>query len=84
MVASPKKGAKPRRVGYLKMRVIDDLSKDAINEAVRELASDTTEVATDGSRSYVDLKEFILRHDAQVIPIVRQGEIGLRNRVHGS
>jgi DNA-directed RNA polymerase subunit RPC12/RpoP len=75
LVASPKKGAKPRRVGYLKMRVIDDLSKETINEVVRELASDATEVATDGSTSYVDLKEYIPHHDAQVIPKEKVGEV---------
>lgn len=40
LVESPKRGAKPRRAGYLKMRVIEDLSKETINNAVQELASD--------------------------------------------
>ncbi len=31
VVASPKKGQKPSRVGYLKMRVIDNLRKESIN-----------------------------------------------------
>ncbi len=32
MVVSPKKGQKPRRVGYLKMKAIDDLKKETIDE----------------------------------------------------
>jgi hypothetical protein len=75
MVESPKKGAKPRRVGYLKMRVIDDLSKETINEAVRELASGVAEVDTDGGSSYVDLKSFIPCHNSQVIPKTKLGEV---------
>jgi hypothetical protein len=47
IVESSKKGAKPRRVGYLKMRVIDNMSKETINGAVRELASGATEVGRD-------------------------------------
>jgi hypothetical protein len=66
MVESPKPGAKPRRVGYLKMRVIDDLRKETITEAVRELASGAIEIATDGSSSYVELKDYVERHDSQV------------------
>ncbi len=31
----PKNGQKPRRVGYLKMKVIDDLKKETINAAVQ-------------------------------------------------
>jgi predicted RNA-binding Zn-ribbon protein involved in translation (DUF1610 family) len=31
LVILPRKGQKPRRVGYLKMRVIDDLKSEAIN-----------------------------------------------------
>src|SRR5690554_6835380 len=40
MVESPKAGKKPRRVGYLKMRVIDDLKKETINKNVKELANE--------------------------------------------
>ena len=60
MVASPARGQKPRSVGYLKMKVIDDLKKETINKAVKELASDVREVDTDHSTSYVELKDFVL------------------------
>jgi hypothetical protein len=75
LVESPKPGAKPRRVGYLKMKVIDNLQKETINKAVKELARSATEVDTDASSSYVDLKGYIPRHNSQVIPKDKVGEI---------
>jgi len=74
MVESPKKGKKPRRVGYLKMKVIEDLKKETINEHVKQLASNVTEIDTDDSTSYVDLKDFVPKHNAQVIPKEKIGE----------
>jgi predicted RNA-binding Zn-ribbon protein involved in translation (DUF1610 family) len=74
-VESPKKGQKPRRVGYLKMKVIDNLRSETINEQVKMLASDATEIDTDDSTSYVDLKNFVPKHNAEVIPKEKVGEI---------
>ena len=74
MVASPARGQKPRSVGYLKMKVIDDLKKETINKAVKELASGVQEVDTDHSTSYVELKDFVPRHNSQVIPKEKVGE----------
>ena len=74
-VASPKKGQKPRRVGYLKMKVIDNLKSETINETVKMLASKSIEIDTDASTSYVDLKNFVPSHNAQVIPKEKVGEI---------
>jgi len=70
-----KRSQKPRRVGYLKMKVIENLESDTINEAVKELASSATEVDTDDSTSYVDLKDFVPKHNAQVIPKEKVGEV---------
>ncbi|MDD4149250.1 MAG: IS1595 family transposase [Bacteroidales bacterium] len=75
MVASPKKGQKPRRVGYLKMKVIEDFRSETIDNIVKELASNATAVDTDDSTSYVNLKKYIPRHNAQVIPKEKVGEI---------
>jgi hypothetical protein len=75
MVENPVAGKKPRRVGYLKMKVIDDLKKATINSAVQALASGASEIDTDDSTSYVELKEFIPRHNSQVIPSENVGEI---------
>ena len=75
MVEAPKKGQKLRRVGYLKMKVIEDLKSDTINKLVKDLASGTTEIDTDDSTSYVDLKGFVPKHNSQVIPKDKVGEI---------
>jgi predicted RNA-binding Zn-ribbon protein involved in translation (DUF1610 family) len=74
-VASPKAGQKPRRVGYLKMKVIDNLKSGTINEHVRTLASEADEIDTDDSTPYVDLKNFVPKHNAQVIPKEKAGEV---------
>lgn len=75
MVEMPKDGQKPRRVGYLKMKVIEDLKSGTINDLVQELASDATEVDTDNSTSYVELKRYVPKHNSQVIPKEKIGEI---------
>ena len=75
VVESPKPGKKPRRVGYLKMKVIDDLTTETINKCVKELASDATEVDTDDSTSYTEIKNYIPNHNSQVIPKDKVGEI---------
>jgi predicted RNA-binding Zn-ribbon protein involved in translation (DUF1610 family) len=74
-VQSPQQGQKPRRVGYLKMKVIDNLKSETINEQVKMLASNVTAIDTDDSSSYVDLKDFVPKHNAQVIPKEKVGEI---------
>ena len=74
-VESHEKGKKPRRVGYLKMKVIDDLKKETINEHVKQLAANATEIDTDHSSSYVDLKNFVPKHNSQVIPKEKVGEV---------
>ncbi len=74
-VESPKKGQKPKRVGYLKMKVIEDLKSETINELVKNLASSATQVDTDDSTSYVSLKKYIPLHNSQVIPKEKVGEI---------
>jgi transposase-like protein len=75
MVEFPGKGQKSRRVGYLKMKVIDDLKKETINSAVRELTRDVGQIDTDDSTSYVDLKDFVPKHNPQVIPKDKVGEV---------
>jgi predicted RNA-binding Zn-ribbon protein involved in translation (DUF1610 family) len=75
LVVSPREGQKPRRVGYLKMKVIDNLKKETINEQVRKLACNVSEIESDDSTSYVELKDFVSKHNAQVIPKEKIGEI---------
>ena len=75
LVAPVKKGQKPRRVGYLKMRVIENLKSETINEQVKMLASNASVIDTDDSTSYVDLKDFVPKHNSQVIAKEKVGEI---------
>ncbi len=74
-VESPKKGQKPKRVGYLKMKVIKDLKSETINDLVEKLANEASQVDTDDSTSYVNLKKYIPIHNSQVIPKEKVGEI---------
>jgi len=71
---SPKKGKKPRRVGYLKMKVIEDLKKESIMPLVKSLVNKNSSIDTDGSNSYVDLGNFVEHHHAEVIPKNKVGE----------
>ena len=75
MAEAPNPGQKPRRVGYLKMKVIEDLKSATINNLVENLASNATKVDTDDSTSYVDLKDYIPRHNSQVMPKDKVGEV---------
>ena len=74
LVESPKKGKKPRRVGYLKMKVIDDLRKETINSVVQGSLSGQSKLYTDDSTSYVDLKDYVNSHHSEVIPKEKVGE----------
>jgi len=71
---NPKNKKKPRRVGYLKMKVIEDLKKETINEAVQQSLSKESDVITEDSTSYVDLKGFVNSHHPEVIPKNEVGE----------
>ena len=59
IIESSKSGQRPRRVGYLKMKVIDDLRSETISEQVKTLAGNATEIDTDDSTSYVDLNTML-------------------------
>jgi transposase-like protein/predicted RNA-binding Zn-ribbon protein involved in translation (DUF1610 family) len=68
-----KKG-KPRKVGFLKMQVIDDLKSETITPIVEQFVSKDAELLTDDSTSYVDLKDKVAKHSSQVIPKKLIGE----------
>lgn len=75
VVETPARGKKPRRVGYLKMKVIEDLRKETISNAVRALAGGARRVDTDDSTSYAGLRGLVPEHHAQVIPKEKVGEV---------
>jgi transposase-like protein/DNA-directed RNA polymerase subunit RPC12/RpoP len=57
----PDKG-KGRKVGYLKMKVINDLKSETITEHVKQNVSEKSYLDTDDSTSYVDLKHVVAEH----------------------
>jgi len=56
------------------MKVIDDLNKETINKVVQDSLSSKSELITDDSTSYVDLKGHVKSHYSEVIPKDRIGE----------
>ncbi len=64
----PTKNGKPRKVGHLKMLVIDDLKAKTITQLVKENVAESTVVDSDHSTSYVNLKEVVKEHKQVVIP----------------
>lgn len=74
LVEAPKVGAKPRRVGYLKMKVIENLEAKTIDNVVQNSISNKSTIDTDDSTSYVNLHGFVESHQSQVIPKELVGE----------
>ncbi|MFH1528877.1 MAG: IS1595 family transposase, partial [Bacteroidota bacterium] len=69
-----KKG-KPRRVGYIKMQVIENLKAETITNQVKKSVSKDAELLTDDSTSYVNLSKVVKQHKATVIPKENVGEV---------
>lgn len=63
MVVSLKKSSKPRRLDYLKMKVINDLKMETFNRVVQHKVSGQLRLYTNDSTSYVDLYGFVQSHD---------------------
>ena len=69
MVENPKMNGKPtKKVGYLKMKVMEDLKSETIKKEVEKDVEKTTEVTTDGYRGYAKLKSVISAHKVIVEP----------------
>jgi transposase-like protein len=66
---------KTRKVGYIKMLVIDDLKSETITTLVKKNVCEDATVDTDSSTSYVDLKNVVKKHRSQVIPKTKVGEV---------
>ena len=70
-----KKNGKPRKVRSIKMQVITDLKADTITAIVKKEVSFNSELITDDSTSYVQLKDVVDTHKAQVIPKEKIGSL---------
>jgi hypothetical protein len=66
-VDQPKKGKKSRKVGHIKMKVIEDLKANTIDSVVDECVSPQAHVKTDDSTSYVGLSKKVEQHISKVI-----------------
>ncbi|EOG6905679.1 IS1595 family transposase, partial [Flavobacterium psychrophilum] len=67
-ISAPKKGKPNRKVGYLKMVVMEDLKSETINKEVGKSVDKTASVLSDGYTGYVKLKEVITNHYVVVEP----------------
>ena len=64
----PAKHDKPKKCGYLKMKVIQDLKSETIDQEVSERSSSGSTVETDDSTSYTNLKKLLKRHIVHNVP----------------
>ena len=69
-----KKG-KPRKVGHIKMEVIDDLKAKTITHRVNVNISKFAVIDSDNSTSYVKLKDVVKEHNPVVIPKEKVSEM---------
>ena len=67
-IKAPKKGKPDRKVGYLKMVVMEDLKAKSINTEVEKSVNKTASALTDGYKGYAKLKEKIANHHIVVEP----------------
>ena len=58
---------KSRKINHVKMIVVEDLKKETINAEVEKNIDKNSEVRTDGSNSYADLKKKVKKHDFKVL-----------------
>ena len=69
-----KKG-KPRKIGHIKMLVIDDLKSDTITPVVEKNVGAESVIDSDHSTSYVKLEDVVKEHLPQVIPETEVGKV---------
>jgi transposase-like protein len=69
------KSGKPRKVGYIKMLVIEDLKSGTITPLVEENVSKESVIDSDNSTSYNQLKEIVKEHNPRVIPKTEVGKV---------
>lgn len=70
-----KNGLKNRKVGHIKMKVIENLKAATIDVNVKQFVSDESEIDSDDSTSYVNLHSIVKEHHPQVIPKKEIGKV---------
>jgi transposase-like protein len=63
---APKKGKPNRKVGYLKMKVMEDLKSETINTEVKKGIDKEATILSDGYTGYVKLKQEVANHQVVV------------------
>ena len=66
---------KPRKVGHIKMIVIEDLKPETITPLVEKNVSNESVIDSDHSTSYVKLKDIVKEHRPKVIPKTEVGKV---------
>jgi transposase-like protein len=61
------KYSKSRKLGHIKMLVVEDLKKDTITDLVEENINENSVVMTDGSNSFVDIKTKVKEHQFEIL-----------------
>lgn len=69
------KNGKPRKVGHIKMFVIDDLKSTTIDLKVSENIDKQAVIDSDNSTSYTNFKSLVAQHRPQVIPKTEVGKM---------
>ena len=64
-----------RKVGHIKMSVIQDLKADTIDQEVMDCMEQESSLTTDHSSSYVHFGEMVESHSSQVIPPKEVGKV---------
>jgi len=67
-ISAPKKHKPDRKVGYLKMVVMEDLKAKTINKEVEELVEKSATILTDGYKGYNKLIDVIAKHHVIIEP----------------
>lgn len=68
------KHSKTRKVGHIKMFVIDDLKAKTIDEKVKGNVHEDSILDTDNSTSYTNLKDIVREHRPKIIPKKETGK----------
>jgi len=69
------RNGKQRKVGHIKMVVIEDLKASTITPIVEEGGSKHTIINSDNSTSYVKLKKLEMEHKPEIIPMDKVNEM---------
>jgi hypothetical protein len=69
------KDGKPRKVGHIKMFVIEDLKSPTIDQKVIEAIDSQSIIDSDNSTSYTNFKTLVREHRPQIIPKKELGKL---------